>query len=155
MSFVSTDPPSHSGNNVWLTPLHIVKALGEFDLDPCGELHWPTAKTIFTKKIDGLSKNWFGRVWLNPPYGKEINPFLDRMKAHNNGVVLVFARPDTEWWQNLYIAASAVFAIRGRLKFHRFDGSTESNAGVGSSIFFFGDYERPSINGIFLKESKN
>jgi len=151
MTFVATDPQSHNGNNVWLTPLDLIKSVGEFDLDPCGELHWPTARTIYTKEMNGLKNNWFGRVWLNPPYGKEINPFLDKMKLHNNGVVLVFARPDVWWWQALYKDAKAVFAIKGRVKFHKVDGSTLHNAGVGSCLFFFGEVIRPNIKGIFLK----
>jgi hypothetical protein len=46
-----------------------------FDLDPCStsqanNLHeGQLARTIFTLEDDGLGKNWFGSVFVNPPYG--------------------------------------------------------------------------------------
>lgn len=71
--FVSTDPPNHKGKtNVWLTPRVILDKLGEFDLDPCAHSGWKTAKNHFFQ--NGLDNDWKGRVWLNPPYGKERHP---------------------------------------------------------------------------------
>lgn len=56
----------------WLTPLNITDALGEFDLDPCGYPGWPTANDLICLPDDGLAADWYGRVWLNPPYGREV-----------------------------------------------------------------------------------
>ena len=58
------------GKDEWLTPPELIRALGEFDLDPCAPINrpWPTAGGHFTREDDGLTKEWFGRVWLNPPY---------------------------------------------------------------------------------------
>lgn len=71
----------------WLTPPHILKALGDFDLDPCASLNrpWDTAKHHYTEEDDGLIQPWFGRVWCNPPYGREMNAFLERMVTHDRG----------------------------------------------------------------------
>ena len=57
-------------NDRWLTPLPLVRSLGDFDLDPCGAPGHATASTVWTPEEvgDGLSMRWFGRVWLNPPY---------------------------------------------------------------------------------------
>jgi len=45
--FSKTDPVSHHGEtNTWLTPLNLIHALGEFDLDPCGFKGHQTAKKI-------------------------------------------------------------------------------------------------------------
>ena len=59
------------GKIEWLTPPEIIHNLGEFDLDPCSPIirPWETAKNYFTD--NGLNKDWFGRVWCNPPYGTE------------------------------------------------------------------------------------
>jgi hypothetical protein len=58
-----------SGKDEWLTPPPLIQALGEFDLDPCAPIKrpWDMAKNHYTIEDDGLEKDWFGRVWLNPP----------------------------------------------------------------------------------------
>jgi len=80
----------HSANMIndeWLTPPHILKALGEFDLDPCAPVvrPWPMAKTHYTKVDDGLQKQWFGRVWCNPPYGREIGAWVKKASETMGG----------------------------------------------------------------------
>ncbi len=54
----------------WLTPPCLVKKLGEFDLDPCSPINAPFlhAKTNYTIEDNGLNKQWFGRVYCNPPF---------------------------------------------------------------------------------------
>lgn len=43
--------------------------MGGIDLDPCADPQKRVpAVTHFTKAVDGLSKAWAGRVFLNPPY---------------------------------------------------------------------------------------
>jgi hypothetical protein len=129
--------PNKGATDIWLTPLHIIKSLGEFDLDPCGEAHWPTAKNIYTEK--GLEQNWFGRVWLNPPYS-EVGLWLDKLANHGYGVALVFARTDTTWAQRILPKATQVFFPKGRIKFHKKDGSNPSwTSGAPSMFIVFGD----------------
>ena len=58
----------------WYTPPHIFDGLGIFDLDPAspvGGVAWIPALQYYTLEDDGLTSDWFGRVWLNPPYGKQ------------------------------------------------------------------------------------
>ena len=85
------------GKDEWLTPPGIIKSLGEFDLDPCSpeeyKRPWSTAKNHMTLSDDGLSKEWFGRVWCNPPYGRETFKWLNKLYHHGNGLALIFARP--------------------------------------------------------------
>lgn len=131
--------PIKGVTDVWLTPLSVIESLGTFDLDPCGEAHWPTANKVYTER--GLSQNWYGRVWLNPPYS-EVEIWLDRLANHGRGVALVFARTETKWAQKILPRASSVFFPSGRLKFHRRDGSIAGNAGAPSMFLAFG--ERPS-----------
>lgn len=128
--------PNKGATDVWLTPLEIIKNLGPFDLDPCGESHWPTAKTIYTER--GLERPWFGRVWLNPPYS-EVGKWLDKLAEHGNGIALVFARMETQWAQRILPQASGVFFPKGRYKFHQVDGSTKGAAGAPSMFLSFGE----------------
>ena len=81
----------------WLTPPEIIDALGPFDLDPCAApgQPWTTAKHHYAPPQDGLQLPWFGRIWLNPPYGQQTGLWLDRLSRHGNGIALVFARTET------------------------------------------------------------
>jgi hypothetical protein len=93
-SFDKTD-----GNDVWLTPPYILKALGEFDLDPCAPIEserpWEMAKKHYTEIDNGLMQNWEGRVWCNPPYGDETKYWLNKCALHGNAIALTFARTET------------------------------------------------------------
>ena len=84
----------------WLTPPELVIKLGEFDLDPCSPINPPFlhAKNNFTKLDDGLSKEWFGRVYLNPPYGRGMELWMEKLKHHGNGIALIYARTETKYF---------------------------------------------------------
>lgn len=108
--------------DTWLTPPHVLQALGgapSFDLDPCAaeDQPWKTAQQHYTWRENGLHMPWFGRVWLNPPYSR-IAPWMGRMATHGRGVALVFAKTDTQAFSEaVFDAATALFFIRGRLRF--------------------------------------
>lgn len=133
-----------TGEKTWLTPPHLLKALGEFDLDPCcpdGGMPWRTAKRMITKSENSLSKNWEGlRVWLNPPYGREAIPFFEKMVERNTGggIALVFVRPDTRLWQDIiFPCATAILFLRGRLRFCKQDGTQGETATAPSALIAF------------------
>jgi hypothetical protein len=121
----------------WLTPPEIIEALGPFDLDPCSPRvrPWPTATTHYTIEDDGLAQPWSGSVWLNPPYGPQSGKWLERLAAHNNGIALMFARTDAEWFHRyVWNAATALKFLRGRLHFHSVDGKRSTNNSGGPSV---------------------
>ena len=126
----------------WLTPPDILKALGEFDLDPCAPVNrpWDMAKKHYTIEDDGLSKIWQGRVWLNPPYGQETSRWLERMAEHEDGIALIFARTETDmFFRWVWESANAVLFLRGRLHFHTVDGvRAKANAGGPSVLIAYG-----------------
>ena len=105
----------------WLTPPHILDALGEFDLDPCSPIGrpWDTAKKHYTVLDEGLHKEWEGRVFCNPPYGKETQKWLDKCADYGNAIGLVFARTETRmFFSSVWEKADAIFFIKGRLSFY-------------------------------------
>jgi DNA N-6-adenine-methyltransferase (Dam) len=129
----------------WLTPPHILAALGPFDLDPCAppewpSLEWPHAQRWMSPPEDGLAEEWKGRVWLNPPYSREAVKWLCRLAAHGEGTALVFARTETEWFvSHIWGQASALLFLDGRVYFHRSDGSkADANAGAPSVLAAYG-----------------
>lgn len=124
----------------WITPRFIIEALGPFDLDPCAcrPQPWPCAARSYS--VDGLKRPWHGRVWLNPPYGSRAGPFLKRMAEHGDGIALLFARTETKMFHKyVWDAADALLFFKGRLYFHRPDGTkAEGNAGGPSVLIAYG-----------------
>lgn len=133
----------------WVTPPHIIQLLGRFDLDPCAPIKPPyeTADHTYTIEDDGLKQRWFGRVWLNPPYGRETGKWLDRLAAHGAGIALIFARTETEmFFSEVWRKASALLFIEGRLYFHHVDGTrAKSNAGAPSVLIAYGNNAADSL----------
>ena len=131
-----------SGTDVWLTPPHILKALGEFDLDPCASLDrpWDTAKKHYTVKDDGLVSPWEGRVWMNPPYGPPMAQWLKKLSEYEGGgIALIFARTETKaFFDYVWDKADALLFIKGRLKFHTPDGMVGGTAGSPSVLIAYG-----------------
>lgn len=126
----------------WLTPPHVLKALGEFDVDPCSPINrpWDTAKHHYNINDDGLHHPWHGRVWCNPPYGLEAAHWLDRLASHGNGIALIFARTETKmFFDHVWKRADAVLFIEGRLHFHHVDGTrAKANSGAPSCLIAYG-----------------
>ena len=151
--------PNRGFTDDWLTPPEIIKACGEFDLDPCTpiEMPWVTAKNRFTVKDNGLSKDWTGRVWLNPPYGAQVGLWMQRLAIHGNGIALVFARTETAWFQDfVFPYADALLFIAPRLHFYTEKGErAKGNAGGPSVLVAYGSgndfqLERSGIGGKFV-----
>lgn len=118
--------PNRGEKDEWLTPPEILTALGSFDLDPCSPVKrpWDTAKKHFTTNENGLTQNWAGRVWLNPPYGSETGKWLERLVNHGNGIALIFARTETEMFRRwVWERADSLFFFYGRLYFHHVSGA--------------------------------
>lgn len=109
---------------------------GPFDLDPCAAPDNAKCAKYFTAWDDGLAREWTGRVWMNPPYGRTIGDWM--RKAYESSlagalvVCLVPARTDTAWWHDYAIKGQIRF-IRGRLKF----GGHENSAPFPSALVVF------------------
>lgn len=68
----------------WYTPpeiLDLIYQVMDIDLDPASP--YPAtvlARKHYTKEMDGLSKPWRGNVFLNPPYGREVSLWIDKLE---------------------------------------------------------------------------
>lgn len=136
------DRRTDTSSDEWFTPPEVFEALGlAFDLDPAapvGGVPWVPAARYFTKREDGLSQPWSGRVWLNPPYGRGTERWLRKLADHGDGLALVFARTDTAWFQRVATQATALCFVGGRLRFRRPDGTPGDTAPAPSLLVAFG-----------------
>jgi len=141
------------------TPAYYIEAarlvLGEIDLDPAtSETAQQTvkAKEYFTAKSepDGLHRDWHGRVWLNPPYHRDLAPkFIAKLIAEleagrvTAAIALTNNCTDTEWFLAAEAGCNAICFTNGRIKFTQGDGVTEVLPTQGQAFFYFG----PDIEG--------
>lgn len=136
---------TYNESKEWYTPRFIFQKLGiDFDLDPCSPgqdvVPWIPAQIHYTVSDDGLSKDWIGNVFMNPPYGSDTPKWMKRLTVHGNGIALVFARPDTRWFHNYVPKADAICFIKGRVAFVRAEdalfyagGQREPKGGCGAA----------------------
>lgn len=126
----------------WLTPPAILGALGEFDLDPCAPVvrPWDTARQHYAVNEDGLAQPWHGRVWVNPPFGREAVKWLRKLRDHGNGIALIPARTETRmFYECVWGWASGVLFIKGRPHFHYVDGRRAAfNSGAPICLIAYG-----------------
>lgn len=144
----ATHEKSKMRTDEWLTPPQIIKSLGEFDLDPCAPVvrPWNTAKNHFTIYDNGLSKEWEGRVWLNPPYGTEMGRWMNKMQYHNNGIAMIFARTETEAFvKYVWDKASAIMFIYGRITFYTVQGKQGHVTAGAPSVLIAYNLENATI----------
>lgn len=115
------------------------------DLDPCAETKkHPNvpAKHHFTRADNGLLRPWQGRVFLNPPYGRELPEWIDKLRAEwKRGllieiIALLPARTDTEWFNALTRDTddAVVCFLFGRLTFV----GNDDPAPFPSMVVYFG-----------------
>ncbi len=154
----SQDTGSGQRETRWLTPAPIVAALGDFDLDPCrAPGHVLAKRTLLLEDgadglVDEWGPAWSTRVWLNPPYGKQTEPFLRRLADHGRGTALIFARTETSmFFEQVWARAHGILFLRGRISFLDSEGvKAKANAGAPSCLVAYGeeDMARLMLSGL-------
>jgi len=146
---------THVGNRSvhhgWETPQTLLECLYrvfQFDLDPCSPTRHrrsaPVKATMhYTVQDDGLSLPWYGTVFVNPPYGRDLPDWIAKAHTevrHGNTqtvVALVPARTDTHYWHEHIAGHATVFFLRGRLRF----GNSKQSAPFPSALVIWGSTE--------------
>jgi len=142
-----------SKSDEWETPLEFYNKLNKrfkFTLDPCATHENHKCEKYYTIEDDGLSKSWCDEtVFVNPPYG-DIAKWVKKAyyESTQNGatvVMLIPSRTDTKYWHDYIMSsASAIYFIKGRLKFKNkviadYTGKTDvSPAPFPSVVVVFG-----------------
>lgn len=128
-----------SASDCWATPQDFFdrwNAMYNFDLDVCATPKNAKCRRYFTPTDDGLSQEWEGTCWMNPPYGRAIGAWVKKAyetsKRGHTVVCLLPARTDTAWWHDYAIKGVVTF-LRGRLKF----GGAKNSAPFPSAVVVF------------------
>ena len=138
---------AHENNGLsdeWYTPKYIFNALScVFDMDVASpmnydKIHTPT-KTFITN--NSLNIIWKGFVWMNPPFGKRngLEPWLDKIEKHGNGIALTPDRSSASWWQKSAKGCDALLHVHGKIKFIKPNGESGNSPSCGTTLFAFGE----------------
>lgn len=148
-----THVSQNSCENEWYTPPQYVEAarsaMGAIDVDPASSVvaqQTVNAAMWYGIDDDGLSKEWKGRVWLNPPYSKDlIGRFVAKLKESvadgvtTQAVLLVNNATDTAWFHDIAGSVSAACFIRGRISFHDSSGKPANKPLQGQMALYLGN----------------
>ena len=123
--------------DMWETPKWLFDELDKefhFDLDVCAIPENAKCEQYFTPETDGLSQEWNGTVWCNPPYGREIGKWVKKAAQSNCTVVMLLpARTDTKWFHDYIYRKAEIRFLKGRLKF----GGSQNSAPFPSMVVVF------------------
>ena len=134
----------------WQTPPEVFGPLMKefrFDLDAAADEQTTRLPNYLTDALNVA--DWPGdRIWLNPPYGRKLEPFVRKAAAEAAKGKLVVAlipfRCRAAWWHECVIGKAAeVRCIRKRIRFVRLDGSRPSLTGSCDScvVVWHGRFE--------------
>lgn len=107
-------PVQGSESDERFTPRWVFDGLGlTFDVDPASPVgggDFVPADHKFDREDDGLSRDWWGRVWLNPPFSNA-TPWADKFRANGCGI---FLGPiaNSRWWVDLARDADLLWLCR-------------------------------------------
>jgi phage N-6-adenine-methyltransferase len=141
-----------TGENEWFTPAEDIErartVLGAIDLDPASHeaaQEIVQAARYFTKADDGLTQEWHGRVWLNPPYAQPlIADFVAKMCSERAAgrvtaaIMLTHSYTSSVWFQEAASVSDAICFPRRRIEFQELDGD-KANPTQGQAFFYFGE----------------
>jgi phage N-6-adenine-methyltransferase len=141
-------PPTSKKSDRWYTPplvvSPIIQVMGAIDLDPCADdgKHIPAAMH-FTVADDGLNREWFGRVFMNPPYsipGKWMKKLQTEYESGRvtEAIALVPAATDTKWLSPVLKSQVACFWT-GRIKFLDVNYQPRLSARQAHCLVYWGD----------------
>lgn len=118
---MNVDVMFSSKTDMWETPQDFFDELDSqfhFTTDVCAIPENAKCERFFAPDQDGLTQEWTGVCWCNPPYGRQIGKWVQKAAESNCTVVMLLpARTDTSWFHDYVYKKAEIRFIRGRLKF--------------------------------------
>lgn len=143
-------------SNEWYTPAKYIEAaravMGGIDLDPasCDFANQVVRATAYyTKEQNSLMWPWYGRIWLNPPYGKteqaqasNLEIFTRRLIEQYNicnvtqAILLIPANTATSWFDLLW--QFPICFPTYRIRFYQENGEPSNGVSFGTCFVYLG-----------------
>lgn len=142
-----------SGDFECYTPPAIIEAartaMGSIDLDPASSKkanQTVKAGRIFTLNEDGLKQSWWGNVWLNHPFGRNLNQAWMKKLADEfvegrtkQACCITYACTSESWFQPLMNKPQCYLSPRTNYLLP--DGTVKKGVTKGSVVTYFGQFE--------------
>lgn len=147
-----------SETNEWYTPPWLIElarqCMGSIDLDPAScfyaQRNIVKADVWISEGSNGLSREWWGNVWLNPPYGRTKNQSnagiwankLEQEYAANRvtqAILLVNSAHGYEWYERLW-CRYPVICVRNRIRFVNEQGVVGGQSKKAQTLVYFGKH---------------
>lgn len=126
-----------SKTDLWETPQALFDELNRefgFQTDVCALPENAKCDEFYTQEQDGLSQQWTGVCWCNPPYGRQVGKWVKKAAESDATVVMLLpARTDTKWFHDYILPNAEIRFIKGRLKF----GGNKNSAPFPSMVCIF------------------
>lgn len=138
----------------WETPIELFNALNNefnFNLDVCASKENKKCENYFCEEDNALWKEWNGNCFMNPPYGRGIEWWVQ--KAYNESqkgniiVCLLPVRSDTKWWHFYCMKSFEIRLLTRRLTFSKYN----NKAPFPCAIVIF----KPGIHTTILKSMES
>lgn len=150
----------NSGDNEWYTPPEwialAVEVMGGIDCDPASSARANEivkATTYHTAADDGLSREWSGRVWMNPPYAQPLVVDFANKLVHEfisgrvtAAIALTNNATETLWFQGMCREANAICFPRGRIRFLDEELNPTGAPLQGQAFTYFGNDQDRFVN---------
>lgn len=134
------------------------EVLGDIDLDPASSEYAQRtvqAAQYFTAEDDGLQREWHGRIWLNPPYHRQLAPaFISKLieeisAGHvSEAIMLTNNSTDTDWFAEAAKWCTAICFTAGRIRFE-VPNADPVLPTQGQAFFYFGN-DIDKFTGVFI-----
>jgi phage N-6-adenine-methyltransferase len=117
-------------SDLWSTPQALFDKLHaefNFELDVCALPENKKCPVFFSPAQDGLSQEWETSnqwersIWMNPPYGREIEKWMakayDTSRMGYTVVCLIPNRSNAPWWHDYVMKAHEIRFVKHKVAF--------------------------------------
>ena len=159
---MSAGRKNNSTTKSWNTPPKIIaaanKLFGSIDLDPCSNEHSMVGAHVSFGPPHGLTQDWFGNVFCNPPYGRNpedktslldwVNKAAETFSRRNNGILLLIpVATNTRHFYKIWETAAAICFLKdSRLKFWINGKEDSKGAPMACCVVYWGNYKEMFVD---------